>query len=66
MQASGARVGWIASINRHEPLELAERVARAAADRRDQGVVGLDLAGNEVDFPTDPFAPSSGRRRRAD
>ncbi len=57
MQSTGARVGWIASINRHEPLELAERVARAAADRRQHGVVGLDLAGNEVDYPTDPFAP---------
>jgi adenosine deaminase len=57
MQASGTRVGWIASINRHEPMEVAERVARAAADRLDQGVVGLDLAGNEVDFPTLPFAP---------
>ncbi len=57
MQASGTRVGWIASINRHEPMEVAERVTRAAADRLDQGVVGLDLAGNEVDFPTAPFAP---------
>ena len=57
MQASGVRVGWIASLNRHEPVQVAERVARAAADRRGRGVVGLDLAGNEVDFPTEPFAP---------
>jgi len=54
-QAAGARVTWIASINRHEPVQLAERVAQAAADRRGRGVVGLDLAGNEVDFPVDPF-----------
>jgi adenosine deaminase len=55
MQASGVRVAWIASINRHEPIQVAERVARAAADRRGRGLVGLDLAGNEVDFPADPF-----------
>ena len=54
-QANGARVAWIASVNRHEPVQLAERVAQAAADRHGRGVVGLDLAGNEVDFPTDPF-----------
>jgi adenosine deaminase len=57
MQAAGVRVTWIASVNRHEPLELAERVARAAADRRGRGIVGLDLAGNEVDFPMTPFVP---------
>jgi adenosine deaminase len=55
MEATGVRVAWIASINRHEPIQVAECVARAAADRRGSGVVGLDLAGNEVDFPTDPF-----------
>lgn len=55
MRAAGVRVTWIASINRHEPVQMAERVAQAAADRNGRGVVGLDLAGNEVDFPTDPF-----------
>jgi adenosine deaminase len=56
MQATGVRVGWVASVNRHEPVALAERVGRAAADRRERGVVGMDLAGNEVDFASDPFA----------
>ena len=56
MHAAGVRVAWIASINRHEPIQMAERVARAAAERRGRGLIGLDLAGNEVDFPTDPFA----------
>jgi len=56
MQATGVRVGWVASVNRHEPVQLAERVGRAAADRREQGVVGMDLAGNEVDFASEPFA----------
>lgn len=56
-ESVGIRVGWIASVNRHEPVETAERVARAAADLRDRGVVGLDLAGNEVDYAMDPFLP---------
>lgn len=46
----------IASINRHEPVELAEEVARLAAERMEQGIVGLDLAGNEAEFPAEPFA----------
>jgi adenosine deaminase len=56
MQATGVRVGWVASVNRHEPVLLAERVGRAAAERRGRGIVGLDLAGNEVDFASEPFA----------
>ena len=46
----------IASVNRHEPVELAEEVARLAAERLDQGVVGIDLAGNEAQFSAQPFA----------
>jgi adenosine deaminase len=48
-------VRLIASVNRHEPVEQAETVARLAAERQGQGVVGLDLAGNEVDFSAAPF-----------
>jgi len=50
-------VGLIASINRHEDLELAEEVAAVALDRAGKGIVGLDLAGNEADFPAAPFFP---------
>lgn len=50
----------IASVNRHEPVELAEEVARLAAERlapdADGGMVGLDLAGNEAQFSALPFA----------
>ncbi len=46
----------IASVNRHEPVEIAEEVARLAVERMDQGIVGLDLAGNEAEFPALPFA----------
>ena len=49
------RVGLIASVNRHEPVKLAEAVAQISADNAGAGILGLDLAGNEVDFPADPF-----------
>ncbi len=52
----GLRVGLIVSVNRHESVELAEQVARLAVARRERGLVGLDLAGNEAEFPARPFA----------
>lgn len=55
-RAWGIEVRLIASVNRHEPVELAEEVARQAAERIDQGIVGLDLAGNEAQFSALPFA----------
>jgi adenosine deaminase len=45
----------IASVNRHESPELAEQVADLAVERLGKGIVGLDLAGNEVKFPASPF-----------
>jgi adenosine deaminase len=53
-------VQLIASVNRHEPVELAEEVARLAAERlapdhRVGGIVGLDLAGSEANFSALPF-----------
>jgi adenosine deaminase len=50
-------VKLIASVNRHESPELAEQVAWLAAARQDQGIVGLDIAGNEAEFSGKPFAP---------
>ena len=49
------QVGLIISLNRHEPVKVAERVTRLAVDLKDQGIVGLDLAGDEVNFPAEPF-----------
>ena len=53
-------VRLIASVNRHEPVEIAEEVARLAAERMWSddgcGIVGLDLAGNEAEFSALPFA----------
>lgn len=53
----GLSVRLIASVNRHESLELAEQVAWVAAERLERGLIGLDLAGNEAEFPAAPFAP---------
>lgn len=52
----GLRVGLIVSVNRHEDVDLAEQVAGLAVARLDRGLVGLDLAGNEAEFPARPFA----------
>lgn len=49
------KVGLIASVNRHESPELAEQVAWLAAEHIKDGLVGLDLAGNEAEFKSDAF-----------
>jgi adenosine deaminase len=51
----GIRTNLIASVNRHESVEIAETVVQLAIDRRERGIVGLDLAGNEAEFPAQPF-----------
>jgi adenosine deaminase len=51
----GMIVRLIASMNRHESTELAEQVAWLAVEHLDHGMVGIDLAGNEAEFPTEPF-----------
>jgi adenosine deaminase len=53
--ALGITVRLIASVNRHESPELAEQVAWLAAERKDKGLVGMDLAGNEAEFSSQPF-----------
>ena len=46
----------IVSVNRHEPVAVAEQVIRQAIDRKDRGIVGVDLAGSEVNYSALPFA----------
>lgn len=50
-------VGLIVTLVRHEPVEQALQVAEIAFSRCGRGIVGLDLAGNEVKFPPMPFRP---------
>src|SRR5512142_1898801 len=54
-QKHGVTVRLIASVNRHESIDLAEQVAWLAVERIKDGMVGLDLAGNEAEFPYQPF-----------
>lgn len=49
------KVGLIASVNRNESTDLAEQVAWLAAEHMKDGLVALDLAGNEAEFKTEPF-----------
>src|SRR4026209_1514385 len=48
-------VRLIASVNRHEGTDLAEQVAWLAAEHIKDGLVALDLAGNEAESKTEPF-----------
>jgi adenosine deaminase len=50
-------VGLIITLVRHDPLQQAQEVAEVAFDRFSKGIIGLDLAGNEVKFPSTPFTP---------
>jgi adenosine deaminase len=59
------QVRLIASVNRHESTELAEQVAWLAAAHIEDGVVGLDLAGNEAEFAAKPFAGIFNEARQA-
>lgn len=46
----------IASFNRHESVDLAAQVSSLAAERLSEGIVGLDLSGNEAEFSAKPFS----------
>ncbi len=51
----GVFVRLIASINRHESIAQAQKVLEIALERKDKGIVGVDLAGNEAEFSAEPF-----------
>jgi adenosine deaminase len=61
---AGILVRLIVSVNRHEPVRLAEELARAAVGGISRGIVGLDLAGREWDFPAEPFAALFAEAKR--
>jgi adenosine deaminase len=52
---SGISICLIASVNRHDSSALAEMVAQLALERRSDGISALDLAGDEANFPAQPF-----------
>ncbi|MDX1524267.1 MAG: adenosine deaminase, partial [Anaerolineae bacterium] len=47
------QVRLIVQLGRHEP-QYAFQLAEIAADRQDQGIVGIDLAGDEINYPITP------------
>lgn len=47
----GIKVRYIVSMNRHESSALGEQALRAALNNRHKGVVGIDLAGDEANYP---------------
>ena len=53
---NGVITRLITSVNRHESVDLAEKIIQLSVDRKDSGIVGVDLAGSEVNFPGAPFA----------
>ncbi len=58
-------VTLILSMNRHESIEIGERVVQAAIDYADRGVVGLDLAGQEAGHSALPFRDLFARAKSA-
>jgi adenosine deaminase len=51
----GVKTRLIASVNRHESLGLAEEVIGLAIERKEKGIVGIDLAGSEATAMATPF-----------
>lgn len=51
----GVIVKLIASVNRHESVKEAAKIIELAATRQEQGIIGVDLAGNEAEFSAKPF-----------
>jgi adenosine deaminase len=45
----------IASANRHESTDLAAEIVQLAVERKSQGILGMNLVGNEAEFPAKPF-----------
>jgi len=58
-------VKLITSINRHESLELAEQVVQLSVERQNEGIVAIDMAGNEAEHPALPFLSLFNEARQA-
>jgi adenosine deaminase len=58
------RTGLILQIDRRGSIDTAAQIADIALARREDGIVGLDLAGYEVGYPVRPFADVFQRAKR--
>jgi adenosine deaminase len=59
------KANLIIAMNRHESVEIGEEMMRVAVDFWGRGVVAVDLCGNEVGYPADPFASIFREARQA-
>ena len=59
------RVRLIATIVRDEGVDNARRIVEVALQRQKAGLVGLDLAGDEVNYDAAPFVPLFSAAREA-
>ena len=53
----GITVRFLLTIGRGYAPEITTRILAIALRTREKGVVGVDLAGDEIRFPAEPFAP---------
>lgn len=58
------RLNFLITITRDTDVETARELVQIALDFRGKGVVGLDLAGDEVNYRAYPFAPLFREARR--
>jgi adenosine deaminase len=58
------RTNLIVQVGRDEPVSTARELAQVALAHRDEGVVGLDLAGDEEGYPATPFRDIFRQARR--
>ena len=59
----GVHAALILQIGREESLETASEIAEVALAHRDTGVVGIDLAGDETEYPARRFSRIFRRAR---
>ena len=64
MRVCDIEVGLIVTLVRHEGVAQGEAVAQVAFDRAEKGIIGLDLAGDEVNFSARPYRHIFDEARR--
>ena len=59
------KVNLIVAMNRHESVDIGWEMLQASIDFQDRGVVAIDLCGNEIGHPADPFVEIFAEAERA-
>jgi adenosine deaminase len=58
-------LGLIISMNRHESIEIGDEMTDIAIERKEAGILAVDLCGAEAKFSGAPFAPVFHKARSA-